>query len=54
MRECTTALAQKTMMLCSLQEIVLLLQRHDDLIAFLKTKSRAAIMDKNPFFQILS
>lgn len=53
-KECTTALTQKTMMLCSLQEIVLLLQRRDDLIVFLKKKSQAAIIDKNPFLQILS
>jgi len=52
-KECTTALAQKTMILCSLQEFVMLLQRQGDLIAFLKRKSQAAIVDKNPFFQIL-
>lgn len=53
-KECTTALTQKTMVLCSLHEIVMLLQRQDDLIAFLKKKSRAAIIDKNPYLQILS
>ncbi|MXN73387.1 restriction endonuclease [Burkholderia sp. 4701] len=53
-KECAAALAQKTMLLCSLQEIVMLLQRHDDLISFLKRKSHAAIVDKNPFLQILS
>lgn len=52
-KECTTALAQKTMILCSLQEFVMLLQRQGDLIAFLKRKSQAAIVDKNPFLQIL-
>jgi hypothetical protein len=52
--ECATALSQKTMMLCSLQEIVMLLQRHGDLTEFLKRKSRAAIIDKNPFLEILS
>jgi len=52
-KECAAALAQKTMLLCSLHEIVMLLQRRDDLISFLKTKSRAAIVDKNPFLQIL-
>ncbi len=40
-KECTNALAMKTMVLCSLQEIVMLLQRRDDLIAFLKRKSRS-------------
>lgn len=53
-KECATALAQKTMVLCTLQEIVMLLRRRDDLISFLKKKSRAAIVDKNPFLQILS
>lgn len=53
-KECATALAQKTMILCSLQELVMLLQRQGDLIAFLKRKSQAAIVDKNPYLQILS
>lgn len=53
-KECTTALAQKTMLLCSLQEIVMLLQRRDDLVPFLKKKSYAAIVDKKPFLEILS
>jgi hypothetical protein len=52
-KECRTALTQKTMVLCSLQEIVMLLQRQDDLIAFLKQKSHAAIIDKNPYLEIL-
>lgn len=53
-KECSTALALKTMVLCSLQEIVMLLQRQDDLTEFFKKKSRAAIIEKNPFFQVLS
>jgi hypothetical protein len=53
-KECTTALAQKTMILSSLREIVLLLQRSEDLIAFIKRKTRAAIIDKNPHLEILS
>jgi hypothetical protein len=53
-KECATALAQKTMILCSLQEIVMLLQRQDDLLSFFKKKSRAAIVDKNPYLQILA
>lgn len=51
--ECTNALNLKTMFLCSLQEFVSLLQRQDDLIAFLKKKSQAAIIDKNPYLEIL-
>ena len=53
-RECTAALSQKTMVLCSLREIVMLLQRQDDLTAFLKKKSHAAIVEKNPFLEILA
>lgn len=53
-KECANALAQKTMVLCSLQEIVMLLQRRDDLLSFLKKKSRAAIVEKNPYLQILA
>lgn len=52
-KECTSALIHKTMFLCSLREIVMLLQRRDDLIAFLKKKSRAAIIEKNPYLEIL-
>jgi len=52
--ECTSALSLKTMFLCSLQEFVLLLQRQGDLIEFLKRKSRAAIIDKKPYLEILA
>jgi hypothetical protein len=52
-KECTNALNQKTMILCSLREIVLMLRQQDDLISLLRRKSRAAILDKNPFLQIL-
>jgi hypothetical protein len=53
-KECATALIQKTMLLCTLREIVMLLQRRDDLISFLKRKAQAAIVDKNSFLEILS
>ena len=52
--ECRAALSQRTMFLCSLHEFVMLLQRQDDLAEFLKRKSQAAIVDKNPFLEILS
>lgn len=52
--ECTNALHLKTIFLCSLQEIVMLLQRQDDLAEFLKRKFQAAVIDKNPFVEILS
>ncbi|RJG16600.1 restriction endonuclease [Massilia cavernae] len=52
--ECKNALNLKTIFLCSLQEFVMLLQRQGDLVALLKKKSQAAIVDKNPFFEILA
>lgn len=52
--ECRTALSQKTIFLCSLKEFVMLLHRQGDLIELLKKKSQAAIIDKNPFIEILS
>lgn len=52
--ECRNALSQKTLFLCSLHEIVMIVQRQDDLVTFLKRKSQAAIVDKNPFLEILS
>jgi len=52
--ECRNALSQKTLFLCSLQEFVMLLQRQDDLVELLSKKSKAAIIDKNPFLEILS
>jgi len=54
LKECATALAQTTMMLCSLHEIVMLLDRKDDLAAFFKRKAQAAIIDKNPYVEIVS
>lgn len=52
--ECRDALNLKTIFLCSLQEFVMLLQRQDDLVDLLNKKSNAAIIDKNPFLEILS
>ena len=52
--QCTEFLNQKTTFLCTLEEIVLLLQREGDLIQLLKAKSQAAIVDKQPFLKMLS
>lgn len=52
--ECRNALSQKTLFLCSLQEFVILLQRQGDLVELLRKKSQAAIIDKNPFLEVLS
>lgn len=51
--ECRSALSLKTIFLCSLQEFVVLLQRQSDLVTLLKKKSQAAIIDKNPYLEIL-
>lgn len=51
--ECNNALNLKTIFLCSLQEFVMLLQRQGDLVALLKRKSQAAIIDKKPYLEIL-
>lgn len=52
--ECRNALKLKTIFLCSLQEFVMLLQRQGDLVSLLKKKSQAAILDKNPYLEVLS
>lgn len=51
-QQCREALNMKTIFLCSLREIVLLLQRQGDFESMLKRKSQAAILDKNPYFEI--
>jgi len=52
--ECKTILSQKVITLCTLQEIVFLLEREGDLKEFLRKKSQAATIDKNPFLELLS
>lgn len=52
-KACSDALNQRTIFLCTLEEIVMLLQREGDLVAFLRRKSQAAIIDKQPFLEIL-
>lgn len=53
LKECASALNQRTMFLCSLQEIVMLLQNESDLVAFLRRKSHAAVVEKQPFLRIV-
>jgi restriction system protein len=48
---CKEALSQKVVALCSLQEIVVVLERQLDLSRFLKSKVYAAMTHKNPFFE---
>lgn len=52
--ECRNALSQKILFLCTLQEFVMLLQRQGDLVELLRKKSQAAIVEKNPFLEILA
>ncbi len=51
---CKESLQKAVVILCKLQEIVLLLEQEKDLKEFLKDKINAAIADKNPFFEPLS
>lgn len=52
--ECVTHSTHKTMALCTLREIVMLLSEERDLMALLRSKVRTAILDKKPFHEILS
>ena len=47
-------LQHKVVVLCHLQEIVSVLDHHDDLSDFLNQKIEAAIIHKNPYFRLLS
>lgn len=47
---CRDALAKAVVVLCSVEEIVYLLEQEGDLTKFLKRKVHAAIVDKNPFY----
>lgn len=53
LKECANALNQRTMFLCSLQEIVMLLQNEADLLSLLRKKSQAAVIAKQPFLKVL-
>lgn len=50
---CKEALQQKVVVLCTLQEVVLLLESRADLKAFLKEKINNAIIERNPFHRPL-
>ncbi len=49
---CKESLSKMVVTLCTLQEFVLLLERENDLKDYLREKVQAAIVDKNPFFQL--
>ena len=48
---CKDSLSRMVVSLCTLQEIVRLLEREEDLKDCLREKVQAAIVDKNPFYQ---
>lgn len=51
---CKESLQSIVVVLCKLEEIVLLLEQEKDLKTFLKAKINAAIIDKNPLYEPLS
>jgi len=51
---CKEALSQKVIVLCELEEIVMLLERRGSLKEFLKTKINVAALEKKPLFKPFS
>ena len=51
---CKESLSKVVVVLCTLQEFVLLLERESSLKDFLREKNRSAIVDKQPFAKVLS
>ena len=49
---CKESLSKMVVTLCTLQELVFLLERENDLKDYLREKVQAAIVDKNPFLQL--
>jgi len=49
---CKDALQQKVVVLCTLQEIVMLLEKQGDLLSFFKQKTNSAMIDRNPYFKV--
>jgi hypothetical protein len=49
---CKDALQQKVVVLCTLHEIVLLLEREGDLLDLIRTKVNAAVIDRKPYFEV--
>jgi hypothetical protein len=54
LQTCKEALAKAVVILCSLEEIVMLLERIGDLGELLRRKLQGVIVDKNPFTKILN
>lgn len=52
-KQCEEALSQKVVSLCTLKEIILLLEKYSDLTEMLEKKIHSAIIEKNPFVEML-
>lgn len=52
--ECHTHSANKTMVLSSLREFVMLLLNEGDLLLMLRAKVQAAVLEKKPFLEIIA
>ncbi|CAK8717447.1 Restriction endonuclease type IV Mrr domain-containing protein [Candidatus Electrothrix aarhusensis] len=50
--QCKEVLSKKTIVLCTLEEIVFLLDNKRDLVDFLRQKIRAVVVEKKPFKEI--
>ena len=53
-KTCRESLRRIVVVFCNLQEIVMLIEKEEDLKTVLKEKIRAAIVHKNPFYEPLS
>ena len=51
---CKDALSQRIIVLCELEEVVKLLERQSSLQELIKSKIRAAVVDKQPLYKPLS
>lgn len=51
---CKKALQQKVVVLCTLKEVVMLLERRGNLVEFIKRKVHAAQIDEAPFVEVTS
>lgn len=52
-RSCKESLDKAVIVLCKLQELVLLIERGDDLKEFLRTKVRGSILQQQPYTEVL-
>ena len=49
---CKEALTKKTIILCTLEEVVYLLEREGSLKEFLQEKIRHSVVEKDPFYKV--